>query len=143
MEITSRWGVDKFTYDNVKPGQVITLENVEMYAGINNRFTGVAYVGDKAGDMVEHKSIFCGPDTPLAPGDVRLNVSDDYKKAILRGRRQAKSAKTADMSTPIISHIIFSMPSVTTTIPLSPQPEKPLMSSIIPILPVRISSPIR
>lgn len=83
VEITSRWGVDKFTYDNVKPGQVITLENVEMYAGINNRFTGVAYVGDKAGDMVEHKSIFCGPDTPLAPADVRLNVSDDYKKATL------------------------------------------------------------
>ena len=83
VEITSRWGVDKFTYDNVKPGQVITIEDVEMYQGINNRFTGVAYVGDVAGDMVEHKSIFCGKDTPLAPQNVTLSVNSDYKSATL------------------------------------------------------------
>ena len=82
VELTSRWGVDKYTFDNVQPGQVIT-QDVEMYAGINNRFTGVAYVGDKAGDMVEHKSIFCGPDTPFAPTDVTLTVDSDYRSATL------------------------------------------------------------
>ncbi len=83
VEITSRWGVDKFVYENVTPGQVITIENVEMYQGINNRFTGVAYVGDTAGDMVEYKSIWCGIDTPLAPENVRLTVGADYKSATL------------------------------------------------------------
>ena len=46
--ITSRWEVDKFEYTDVKPGQTIT-QDVEMYAGINNRFTAVAYVGETAG----------------------------------------------------------------------------------------------
>lgn len=81
--ITSRWEVDKFTYENVKPGQVITVENVEMYQGINNRFTGVAYVGDNAGDKVEHKSIWCGADTPLAPENVKLAVNPGYTTATL------------------------------------------------------------
>lgn len=84
VEITSRWGVDKFTYDNVTPGQVITIENVEMYQGINNRFTGVAYVGDDPGDMVEYKSIWCGKDYPLAPSNVTLTVNDDYTSATLK-----------------------------------------------------------
>ncbi|MBD5366116.1 MAG: hypothetical protein HDR82_03740 [Bacteroides sp.] len=83
VEITSRWGVDKFTYENVTPGAVITLENVEMYQGINNRFTGVAYDGDVAGEMVEYKSIWCGKDTPLAPENVRLSVNADYTTATL------------------------------------------------------------
>lgn len=83
VEITSRWGVDKFTYENVAPGQVITIEDVEMYQGINNRFTGVAYVGDVAGDMVEIKSIWCGPDTPLAPENVKLTVNPDFTTATL------------------------------------------------------------
>lgn len=83
VEITSRWGVDKFTYENVAPGQVITIKDVEMYQGINNRFTGVAYVDDVAGEMVEHKSIWCGPDTPLAPTDVHLTVNPDYTTATL------------------------------------------------------------
>lgn len=83
VEITSRWGVDKFTYDNVTPGQVITIEDVEMYQGINNRFTGVAYVGDVKGDMVEHKSIWCGADTPLAPENVKLTVNPGYTTATL------------------------------------------------------------
>lgn len=83
VEITSRWGVDKFVYEDVAPGQVITLENVEMYAGYNNRFTGVAFVGETAGDIVEYKNIFCGPDTPMAPTDVRLEVADDFSKATL------------------------------------------------------------
>lgn len=83
VEITSRWGVDKFTYDNVTPGQVITVENVDMYQGINNRFTGVAYVDNVAGAMVEHKSIYCGADTPLAPANVKLAVNDDYTSATL------------------------------------------------------------
>ncbi|MDE6486952.1 MAG: choice-of-anchor J domain-containing protein [Muribaculaceae bacterium] len=82
VELTSRWGVDKFTYDNVAPGQVIT-EEVEMYAGYNNRFTGVAYAGNAAGDMVEHKNIYCGPDNPLPPADVKLTVADDYRSATL------------------------------------------------------------
>lgn len=83
VEITSRWGVDKFTYEDVAPGQTITIEDVEMYQGFNNRFTGVAYVGEKAGDMVEYKSIFCGKDTPLAPANVRLESKDDYSGAVL------------------------------------------------------------
>ena len=83
VEITSRWGVDKFTYENVEPGQVITINDVEMYQGINNRFTGVAYVGDVAGDMVEYKSIWCGIDTPVAPANVHLSVNEDYTTATL------------------------------------------------------------
>lgn len=83
VEITSRWGVDKFTYENVLPGSKINLEGVEMYAGINNRFTAVAYVGETAGDMVEHKNIYCGPDTPLAPKNVRLVADDGFKSATL------------------------------------------------------------
>lgn len=80
--LTSRWEVDKFEFADVKPGQTIVQE-VEMYQGINNRFTGVAYVGETAGEKVEHKSIWCGPDTPLKPENVRLTVSDDYKHATL------------------------------------------------------------
>ena len=83
VEITSRWGVDKFTYNNVEPGQVITINDVEMYQGINNRFTGVAYVGDVAGEMVEYKSIWCGVDTPLAPANVHLTVNEGYNTATL------------------------------------------------------------
>ena len=64
--LTSRWEVDKFTFDNVQPGQVIT-QDVELYAGLNNRFTAVAYVGETASEKIEYKSIFAGPDTPLHP----------------------------------------------------------------------------
>lgn len=83
VEITSRWGVDKFVYEDVTPGQVITINDVEMYQGINNRFSGVAYLGDVAGEMVEYKSILCGIDTPLAPENVRLSVNPDYTTATL------------------------------------------------------------
>lgn len=82
VELTSRWTVDKYEFTDVKPGQVITQE-VPMYQGINNRFTGVAYVGDQAGEMVEYKSIFCGKDTPLAPENVTLKTTDDYTGAVL------------------------------------------------------------
>ena len=58
-------------------------EEVEMYAGYNNRFTAVAYTGNVAGEMVEHKNIFCGPDNPLPPTDVKLDVADDYRSATL------------------------------------------------------------
>lgn len=80
--LTSRWEVDKFTFENVKPGQVIT-QDVELYAGINNRFTAVAYVGDVASDKIEYKSIWAGPDTPLAPENVHLTVSKDFMTATL------------------------------------------------------------
>lgn len=80
--ITSRWEVDKFEYTDVEPGQTIT-QDVEMYAGINNRFTAVAYVGETAGEKVEYKSIWCGPDTPKAPKNVKLTPSADYTKATL------------------------------------------------------------
>ncbi|MCH5326481.1 MAG: choice-of-anchor J domain-containing protein, partial [Duncaniella sp.] len=82
VELTSRWTVDKFEFTDVTPGQVIVQE-VPMYQGINNRFTGVAYVGDVAGEMVEYKSIFCGKDTPLAPENVVLKTTDDYTGAVL------------------------------------------------------------
>lgn len=82
VELTSRWTVDKFEFTDVAPGQVIVQE-VPMYQGINNRFTGVAYVGDVAGDMVEYKSIFCGKDTPLAPENVRLVTNPDFTSAVL------------------------------------------------------------
>lgn len=83
VEITSRWGVDKFTYDDVQPGQTIVINDVEMYAGINNRFTGIAYIDDVAGEKVEYKNIWCGPDTPLAPTNVKLAVNKDYRTATL------------------------------------------------------------
>jgi len=82
VELTSRWTVDKYTFDNVSPGQTIVQE-VPMYAGFNNRFTAVAYIGDTAGEMVEYKDIFCGPDTPLPPTDIKLIPSADYKSAVL------------------------------------------------------------
>lgn len=82
VELTSRWTVDKFEFTDVEPGKVIVQE-VPMYQGFNNRFTGVAYVGDVAGEMVEYKSIFCGKDTPLAPENVRLQTTDDYSGAVL------------------------------------------------------------
>ena len=80
--LTSRWEVDKFEFTDVKPGQTI-VQDVEMYAGINNRFTAVAYLGETAGEKVEYKSIWCGPDTPLKPENVKLTVSDDYTHATL------------------------------------------------------------
>ncbi len=80
--ITSRWEVDKFTYENVTPGETIELD-VDMYQGTNNRFTAVAYAGDAAGEKVEYKNIFCGKDCPLAPTDVKLSLSDDYCSATL------------------------------------------------------------
>lgn len=82
VELTSRWTVDKFEFTDVVPGQTIVQE-VPMYQGINNRFTGVAYVGDVAGEMVEYKSIFCGKDTPLAPQNVKLTTNADYTSATL------------------------------------------------------------
>lgn len=82
VELTSRWTVDKFEFTDVTPGQVIVQE-VPMYQGVNNRFTGVAYVGDVAGEMVEYKSIFCGKDTPLAPQNVTLKTSDNYTSTVL------------------------------------------------------------
>ncbi len=82
VELTSRWGVDKFTFNDVQPGQTIT-QDVEMYAGFNNRFTATAYVGDAAGETVEVKNIFCGPDNPLPPTDVTLTVDPGYKSATL------------------------------------------------------------
>ena len=82
VELTSRWTVDKFEFTDVTPGQVIVQE-VPMYQGINNRFTGVAYVGDVAGEMVEYKSIFCGKDTPLAPENVTLKTNSDYTTTTL------------------------------------------------------------
>lgn len=80
--ITSRWEVDKFTYENVAPGETIELD-VEMYQGFNNRFTAVAYAGDVEGEKVEYKSIYCGKDTPFAPTDVKLTLADDYCSATL------------------------------------------------------------
>lgn len=80
--LTSRWEVDKYEYTDVEPGQTIVQE-VEMYAGFNNRFTAVAYVGETAGEKVEVKNIFCGPDTPLPPTDVKLTLSPDYSKATM------------------------------------------------------------
>lgn len=83
VELTSRWTVDKFEFDDVVPGQVI-VQQMPMYQGFNNRFTGVAYVGDTAGAMVEYKNIFCGKDAPLAPENVRLRTADDdYTRTIL------------------------------------------------------------
>lgn len=82
VELTSRWTVDKYEFTDVKPGQVI-VQDVEMYQGINNRFTGVAYVDDTPGEMVEYKSIFCGKDTPLAPTNVKLATAADYTSAVL------------------------------------------------------------
>ncbi|MGM9852583.1 MAG: choice-of-anchor J domain-containing protein [Muribaculaceae bacterium] len=80
--LTSRWEVDKFEFTDVKPGQTI-VQDVEMYAESNNRFTAVAYTGETAGEKVEYKNIWCGPDTPLKPENVKLAVSDDYKHATL------------------------------------------------------------
>lgn len=82
VELTSRWNVDKFTFTDVQPGQTITQE-VEMYAGINNRFSATAYVDETAGETVEIKNIFCGPDNPLPPTDVTLTVDPGYKSATL------------------------------------------------------------
>ncbi len=80
--LTSRWTVDKFEYTDVTPGQTIVQE-VEMYDGFNNHFSGVAYVGDTPGEKVEYKSIYCGKDTPLAPSGVTLVTNDDYKTVTL------------------------------------------------------------
>lgn len=80
--LTSRWEVDKYTFENVQPGAVIT-QDVELYAGINNRFTAQAFNGDAAGEKIEYKSIFAGPDTPLAPENIKLTVSDDFMTATL------------------------------------------------------------
>lgn len=81
--ITSLGEEESFNYDNVKPGQTIVIEDVKMRAGLNNRLTALAYLGDTPGDIVEHKNIWCGPDTPLAPTNVKLVASDDYKTAVL------------------------------------------------------------
>lgn len=82
VELTSRWTVDKFYFEDVQPGQTIVQE-VPMYAGYNNRFTATAYIDETAGETVEIKNIFCGPDTPLPPTDVTLKVNDDYMSATL------------------------------------------------------------
>ena len=54
-----------------------------MNAGSNNCIRAVAYTGETAGEKVEHRNIFCGPDAPLAPQNVRLTVSADFKSAVL------------------------------------------------------------
>ena len=74
----------KSSYTVIEPMATIspTMMNV-LYAGINNRFTAVAYVGDTPGEKVEYKNIWCGPDTPKAPENVKLTPSADYTKATL------------------------------------------------------------
>lgn len=80
--LTSRGGADKYEFTNVVPGQVIVQE-VTMNHGSDNSLTGVAYSGDTRGLTVEHKSIFCGKDIPLAPENVCLRPTADYTGAIL------------------------------------------------------------
>lgn len=80
--LTSRWTVDSYTFENVTPGQVIEQE-VPLYAGINNRFSAQCWIGDAASEVIEYKSIFAGPDTPLAPTNIRLTPSADFKSAQL------------------------------------------------------------
>lgn len=80
--LTSRWTVDTYTFENVAPGQVIEQE-VPLYAGINNRFTAQCWMGEVPSELIEYKSIFAGPDTPLPPTNIRLTPSADFKSALL------------------------------------------------------------
>ncbi|MDE6854437.1 MAG: choice-of-anchor J domain-containing protein [Muribaculaceae bacterium] len=76
--ITTCW-TDKHVFDNVTPGEKITLD-VDMYQGSsNNRIEAVAYVDDTAGETVLVKDIFAGFDTPLPPANPVITLSDDYK----------------------------------------------------------------
>lgn len=108
VEITSRWGEDVFTYDNVKPGETIEVKDVAMNAGSDNCITAVAYTGETAGEKVEHRSIFCGPDAPLAPQNVRLTVSADFKSAVLSWDAVGETGKNGGYVNPDeVTYYIF------------------------------------
>ena len=108
VEITSRWGEDVFTYDNVKPGETIEVKDVAMNAGSNNCITAVAYTGETAGEKVEHRNIFCGPDAPLAPQNVRLTVSADFKSAVLSWDAVGETGKNGGYVNPDeVTYYIF------------------------------------
>ena len=108
VEITSRWGEDVFTYDNVKPGETIEVKDVAMNAGSDNCITAVAYTGETAGEKVEHRNIFCGPDAPLAPQNVRLTVSADFKSAVLSWDAVGETGKNGGYVNPDeVTYYIF------------------------------------
>lgn len=83
VEFVNRW-YEKFTFDEVVPGQVLELD-VDLFEGMsNNRFQVTAYVSDSKGNLVAGDEllvtgIMAGNDCPLAPQNVKAVLSADRK----------------------------------------------------------------
>lgn len=72
----------KTVLTDVQPGQTYTATFATLQ-GSNNRFFAVSYTGETAGDEVNSGPVYAGLDTPLAPQNVAVTLSDDYKHVTL------------------------------------------------------------
>ncbi len=80
--ISVNWGIVEQTFTDVLPGQVIELE-AELLNGGNNKIEAIAYIDDTAGEAAVIKDFYCGPDYPLAPENIKITLSEDYKYVTL------------------------------------------------------------
>ena len=70
----------KYVVENPQPGQTLTT-TLDLMEGQNNRIRAIAYVGETAGTVAETKNFYAGLDIPLAPQNVKVVLSDDFKSA--------------------------------------------------------------
>lgn len=80
--ITTNWAYPTELND-VVPGGTYTVDVDNLWQGKQNRFEAVAYVGEIAGEPILIKDVFAGEDTPLTPENLKISLSDDYKKVTL------------------------------------------------------------
>lgn len=80
--ITTNWAYTTELTD-VEPGKTYTVEVENLWQGSQNRFEAVAYVGDVAGESILITGIFAGEDTPLAPENLKIALSNDYRHVTL------------------------------------------------------------
>lgn len=76
--VTTNWA---FTHEitDIVPGGTYTFDVTDIYNNGYNRFEAVAYIDDKAGEPVLITDVYAGNDNPLAPQNVRLQLSDDFR----------------------------------------------------------------
>lgn len=76
--ITTNWAF-KTELTDVVPGGTYTVETTDVYNNGYNRFEGVAFVGETAGEPALLTDVFLGPDNPLPPTGLTIALADDYR----------------------------------------------------------------
>lgn len=105
--ITTNWAY-KTELTDVVPGGTYTVDVDNLWQGKQNRFEAVAYVGEIAGDAVLVKDVFAGEDTPLAPQNLKIALSDDYKTVTLTWDAAGETGENGGwVDTDNLSYFIF------------------------------------